>query len=113
MRTKMEELDEIKEHFNQYFDLAPKLGTKFLNHYWSTYEDGVLDAKTKRLVALCGGIIAGCKGCILGQADHAVAQGASAEEILEVCSVAMSLGGTLAGSQISMVVQWLKEKDLV
>ena len=111
--TKTEELKEIRENFFQYFELVPDLGNKFKDHYDSTYKDGVFDAKTKRLMALCGGIIAGCKGCILGQADQAIRNGATAEEILEVCSIAMSLGGTLAGSQISMVVQLLKEKGMV
>jgi AhpD family alkylhydroperoxidase len=111
--TKIEELEEIRSNFEQFFNLVPDPGRKFKNHYESTYKDGIFDAKTKRLIALCGGIIAGCKGCILGQTDHAIKNGATANEILEVCSIAMSLGGTLAGSQISMVVQFLKEKQMI
>lgn len=111
--NKTNELEEIRDNYLKYFDLEPVLGAKFLDHYENTYKDGVLDAKTKRLIALCGGIIAGCKGCILGQAEHAINHGATAKEILEVCSISMSLGGTLAGSQISMVIQLLKEKDMI
>lgn len=111
--TKTEELEEIKGNFFDFFELVPELGGKFKDHYENTYKDGVFDSKTKRLIALCGGIIAGCKGCILGQADNAIKKGASTEEILEVCSIAMSLGGTLAGSQISMVVKFLKEKGMI
>jgi alkylhydroperoxidase/carboxymuconolactone decarboxylase family protein YurZ len=113
MIKKTEELDEIRENFHAYFDLEQDLGKKFLDHYESTYQEGIFDSKTKRLIALCGGIIAGCKGCILGQADHAITEAATVDEILEVCSIAMSLGGTLAGSQISMVIKLLKEKDMV
>ena len=113
MSNRTQELEELSTHFHAYFQRMPDLGGKFMDHYVSTYEDGVLDAKTKRLAALCGGIIAGCKGCILGQANHAVTQGATAEEILEVCMVAVSLGGTLAGSQVSMVFQWLEEKGMI
>ena len=86
---------------------------KFKDHYESVYNDGVLDAKTKRLIALCGGIVAGCKGCILGQADHAIKNGATTEEILEVYSVSLSLSGTLAGSQISILMEYLKERGML
>ncbi len=111
--SKAEELAEIRENFYDYFKLAGDLGDTFKKHYENTYEDGALDAKTKRLIALCGGIIAGCKGCILGQADLAIEKGATAEEILEVCNVAISLNGTLAGSQLTHVIELLKEKGLI
>jgi AhpD family alkylhydroperoxidase len=111
--TRTEELDVIRTHYEEFLDLVPDTGGRFREHYETTYGDGVLDAKTKRLIALCGGIIAGCKGCILGQADHAIQKGASAEEILAVCAIATSLGGTLAVSQITMVVALLKEKHMI
>ncbi|MGD9210821.1 MAG: DHA2 family efflux MFS transporter permease subunit [Desulfobacteraceae bacterium] len=111
--SKVDELDEIRENFEEFFKLVPDPNQKFWDHYESTYKDGVFDAKTKRLIALCGGIIAGCKGCILGQTDYAIKNGATAQEILEVCSIAMSLGGTLAGSQIAIVVKFLKEKKML
>lgn len=111
--TKTEELDEIRENFIEFFEHGPEINGKFKDHYDSIYKDRIFDEKTKRLIALCGGIIAGCKGCILGQTDHAIKNGATADEILEVCSIAMSLGGTLSGSQISMVVKFLKEKQMI
>ena len=110
--TRTKELDIIKENFQELLN-APASNQKFKAHYESVYNNGALDAKTKRLIALCGGIIAGCKGCILGQTDHAIRNGATAEEILEVCSVALSLGGTLAGSRISILMEYLKEKEIL
>ncbi len=112
--NKTKELEEIRGNYQEYFQLVPELGQKLRDHYTSTYEgDDVFDAKTKRLIALCGGIIAGCKGCILGQADDAIQNGATVEEILGVCSIAMSLGGTLAGSQVTMLIALLKEKGMI
>jgi alkylhydroperoxidase/carboxymuconolactone decarboxylase family protein YurZ len=111
--TRLKELDTIRENFLDLLERIPETGVMFREHYETTYQDGVFDAKTKRLIALCGGIVAGCKGCILGQADHAIANGASADEILAVCAIALSLGGTLAGSQSAMVVELLKEKGMI
>lgn len=110
--ARIKELEEIKTNFNELLN-RPGTNHQFKDHYESVYGDGALDSKTKRLIALCGGIIAGCKGCILGQADHAISNGATTEEILEVCSVSLSLGGTLAGSQISMLFEYLKEKGML
>ena len=111
--TKTKELEEIRYHFQEFFELTSESNMKFKEHYEETYNGGAFDTKTKRLIALCGGIVAGCKGCILGQADLAIQHGATVEEIMEVCGIALSLGGTLAGSQIALVVQLLKEKGMV
>lgn len=110
---KIDELAEIRDGYHKYFELQPDAGDLFQAHFETAYQDSALEAKTKHLVALCGGIIAGCKGCILGQTDLALKQGASPAEVLEVCTVAMSLGGTLAGSQVSQVVQFLEERGLL
>ena len=110
--TFVEDLEVIKANFDELLKI-PGSNRKFNDHYESVYQDGVLDSKTKRLIALCGGIVAGCKGCILGQADHAIRSGATIEELLEVCSVSLSLGGTLAGSQIAMLVEYLKERGML
>ncbi|MCF8033256.1 MAG: carboxymuconolactone decarboxylase family protein [Desulfarculaceae bacterium] len=110
---KIDQLAEIRDGYHKFFQVQPEAGDLFMAHFETAYQSSVLEAKTKHLVALCGGIIAGCKGCILGQTDLALEQGATAEEVLEVCTVAMSLGGTLAGSQVSLVVQFLEERGML
>ena len=110
---KSEELAKIRDGYHKYFEQQPGHGDLFMAHFEAVYQGSVFEAKTKHLIALCGGIIAGCKGCILGQTDMALEKGATAEEVLEVCSIAISLGGTLAGSQVSMVMQFLDERGLL
>ena len=56
-------------------------------------KDGVLDAKTKELIALAIGITARCDGCLAYHARAAARLGASREEILEVIGVAVYMGG--------------------
>ena len=50
---------------------------------------------------------------MFSQTDRAIEQGASVEEILEACAVAISLGGTMAGDQTTRIVQFLREKNLI
>jgi AhpD family alkylhydroperoxidase len=46
------------------------------------YKDGVLSGKIKRMMALAGALVHGCRACILYQTEEALALGATAEEIL-------------------------------
>jgi AhpD family alkylhydroperoxidase len=56
-------------------------------------EDGALDRKTKRLIALACVATRMCEGCIYPQARVAVNYGATKEEIVEAMHVAVVCGG--------------------
>ena len=79
----------------------------------AVYRDGALDLKTKRLMSLAVAIQAGCKDCMLSQASKALDMGATIAEIFEVCSVAISMGGTLAWSKALVVADYLQERGLI
>ncbi len=79
----------------------------------AVYTDGALDLKTKRLMSLAVTIQAGCKDCILSQTSKALDLGATPAEIFEACSVAISMGGTLAWSKAFVVANYLQERGLI
>lgn len=79
----------------------------------AVYNDGALDLKTKRLMSLAVAIQAGCKDCMLSQTSKALDLGATTAEIFEVCSVAISMGGTLAWSKVLVVADYLQERGLI
>lgn len=54
---------------------------------------GVLDSKTKELIALAIGITARCDGCLAFHAKAARKYGATREEIIETIGVAVYMGG--------------------
>ncbi len=56
-------------------------------------EDGALDRKTKRLIALACVAVRMCDDCVYAQAKVAKNYGATKEEILEALNVAMLTGG--------------------
>jgi AhpD family alkylhydroperoxidase len=76
----------------------------------AVYRDGAINLKTKRLMSLAVTIQAGCKDCMISQTSRALELGATVEEILETCSVAISMGGTLAWSKSLVVADYLREK---
>lgn len=77
----------------------------------AVYRDGAIDLKTKRLMSLAVAIQAGCKDCMISQTSRALELGATKKEIFETCSVAISMGGTLAWSKALVVADYLREKE--
>ena len=55
--------------------------------------EGVLDTKTKELIALAIGIAARCDGCVAYHARAAARHGAQRPEILETIGMAVYMGG--------------------
>jgi len=55
--------------------------------------DGVLDKKTKELIALAIGVAAHCNGCIGFHAEALVKLGATRQEIEEALGMAVYMGG--------------------
>ena len=55
--------------------------------------EGVLDTKTKELIALAIGIAARCHGCVAYHARAAARHGAQRPEILETIGMAVYMGG--------------------
>jgi AhpD family alkylhydroperoxidase len=78
-----------------------------------TYRDGVLDGKTKRLMALAMALGAGCRNCVLGQAAYALEKGATREEILETVAVVVSMRGTTGVAESLRVIQLLEEQGML
>ncbi len=61
-------------------------------------EDGALDRKTKRLIAMACVAVRMCEDCVYAQAKTAVNYGATKEEIVEAMHVAVVTGGVPAWS---------------
>jgi len=66
-------------------------------------KDDVLDTKTKELIALGMAITARCKYCICIHVNKVLHAGGTHAEIIEVCKVAMLMGGGPAMTYIAEV----------
>ncbi len=75
----------------------------------AVYADGVLSAKTKRLMAMVLALGSGCRNCVLAQAEHAMGEGATKREFLEALAVVISMRGTTGVAESLRVVQYLDE----
>ncbi len=71
----------------------PEVGKAFQQLAAAATAEGVLDTKTKELIALAIGITARCDGCVAFHAGAAVRHGANREEVLETIGMAIYMGG--------------------
>lgn len=86
-------LRSVNQRASEFAEKQPKTMGAFGSLRKAALSDGVLDAKTKELIALAIAVIDQCDGCIAFHVDHAVDAGATAEEIQEALSVAILMGG--------------------
>lgn len=85
---------QYRDHLNKYAAQLPdgaRKGFGALHH--GTMQDGVLDVKTKELIALAVAISVRCDGCIAYHMNAAVNAGISREELQEMIGVCMLMGG--------------------
>lgn len=103
--TRLALLKKLRQELPQIMELdAAKWDT--------TYQDGALSRKTKRLMALAIGLRAGCENCIIAQTIHAIDAGATRAEIMETISVNMAMSGTTGVGEGLKVIQLLDELGL-
>ena len=113
MVQQLELHNQIGDMWDLYGKCLPEIGKAYEALPMEVYKNGALTGKVKRLMALTGALVHGCRACVLFQTEHALALGATVEEILEACAVAISLGGTMGAGETTRVVEFLDEKGLL
>lgn len=71
----------------------PDVMSAFSSLHQAAGSDGVLDAKTKELIALAIAVTVRCDGCIAFHVSDAIKAGATREEVLDALGVAILMGG--------------------
>lgn len=93
-KSAKEIMAEIQGNMVKLGKMHPKLTKSFMQELMpATTSDGVLDAKTKELIAVGMAITTQCEPCIAFHLTKALKAGATKEEIAEVCGVAVFMGG--------------------
>jgi AhpD family alkylhydroperoxidase len=103
--------DRKKLHFS--FLNNVKTYKPFLELEEKAFSDGVLNKKTKELMALSISIVTKCEPCMEWHLDQAMQAGANDEEIYETIDVAIEMGGGQAGAYARFVfkaMEYFKEK---
>ncbi len=85
-------------------DLAPKQIEAWRAFSRTVFKEGILDEKTKQLIAVAVAHVTQCPYCIKAHVPQAMRKGATKEEIMEAIWVAaeMRAGATYAHGAIAM-----------
>lgn len=85
-------------------ELAPKQMEAWRNFSRTVFKEGVLDEKTKQLIAVAVAHVTQCPYCIKSHVPQAMHSGATKEEIMEAIWVAaeMRSGGAYAHATIAV-----------
>ena len=76
---------------------APEHAAGWYEFYRAVSKEGVLDKKTKELIAVAAGVLCRCEHCVHAHANDALRAGASKREIAEAIMVANQ---TASGSHL-------------
>lgn len=84
---------DLSKGLAQFRAEVPEVQASFTALHHSSMKAGALDAKTKELIALAIGVAARCDGCIGFHTQALIKLGATKEELAEMLSVAIMMGG--------------------
>ena len=109
MESQLETREGLQKEMAKFVKEMPNVMSAMGAFVNEAYKDGALSSKVKRLIAMGIALSNGCTGCILAQTSYAIENGATKDEILEACAVAMSIGGTMAFAESLRVIKLLDE----
>ena len=108
MGEMQDSVDSVMQMMGELSKQQPQTMRYFKAFMGEVLKEGVLDTKTKELVAVGTAITARCKYCIAIHVEKALKAGATKEEILETAAVAILMGG---GPAMTYVVEVKKALD--
>ena len=86
-------LDELSPLHRALRRAIPDVYRGFKELHDASFAPGVLDVKTKELIALAIGVVEGCDGCIASHSQAAVRAGATRQEAAEAIGVTFLMNG--------------------
>ena len=104
-----ESVDSVMKMMGELSKHQPETMRHFKSFMGLVLKEGVLDMKTKELIAIGTSITARCKYCIAIHVEKALNAGATKEEIFEAATVAILMGGGPAMTYVSEVKDALDE----
>lgn len=96
MSNKVEEFNAYRERMNGALLDGGNLTLKRLFHLDSSaYGEGALSTNVKEMLGLMGSLVLRCDDCIQYHVEQSHELGMTKEELLEVFSIALVVGGTI------------------
>lgn len=114
-RSDVEKIEKIirdRKEFHNYFVKHSNTYKAFTNLAKEAFSAGVLDKKTKELMAASISVVINCESCMEWHIGEALRSGASEEQIIEAIDVATEMGGgpaTVSARFALKVIEYYKK----
>ena len=110
MSGRVEEFQSFRQKMNDRILGADNRAIKrFFGVDTLTYEPGALDVKTKEMLGLASSMVLRCDDCISYHVQKCHELGVTEEEMFEVFSVALTVGGSIVIPHLRRGVAFLDE----
>lgn len=102
-------LDEVMSTVQRAMKENPEEAGAFMVFVEKAEKKGALDVKTKELISVALSIAEHCEWCIAFHVKNALTAGATKEEIMEACFVAVLMGGGPSLMYLKLVMDAIDE----
>lgn len=112
MANRLSEFRTFRERMNERILAAQNLQiNRFFTLDTKCYEDGALDAKTKEIAGLAASMVLRCDDCIAYHVIRCKELGLTNEQLFEVFTVGLIVGGSIVIPHLRRAVDLLDEID--
>jgi AhpD family alkylhydroperoxidase len=110
MGKRVEEFNEFRTKMNaRILGIDNRAIKRFFGVDTLTYEPGALDARTKELLGLVASIVLRCDDCINYHLIQCKKEGVTDDELYDLFSVALTVGGSIVIPHLRRAVAFLDE----
>lgn len=110
MTNRVKEFNDFRSKMNERILGADHRAIKrFFGVDTLTYEPGALDVKTKEMLGLVASMVLRCDDCISYHIQQCRKEGVTNEELMDVFSVALVVGGSIVVPHLRRAVAFLDE----
>lgn len=110
MLDRFKEFTEFRQKMNErILEQDNKVMKRFFSIDTLTYQEGALNVKTKEMLGLVASMVLRCDDCISYHINKCKEAGVSREEMFEVFSVGLVVGGSIVIPHLRRAVAFLDE----
>ena len=110
MGSRVQEFQEFRTKMNKrILDVDNRAIKRFFGVDTLTYEPGALDAKTKEMLGLVASMVLRCDDCISYHIEQCKKEGVTDDEMFDIFSVALVVGGSIVIPHLRRGVAFLDE----
>lgn len=110
MSNRVKEFREFRNRMNKrILDVDNRAIKRFFGVDTLTYESGSLDAKTKEMLGLVSSMVLRCDDCVSYHIEQCKKEGVTDEEMFDIFSVALVVGGSIVIPHLRRAVAFLDD----